>query len=236
MIKKHIPNFITCLNLFSGCVGSVFAFQGDLKTAAYLVILAAVFDFLDGNAARLLNSKSPIGKDLDSLADMVSFGFLPGLVMYQLLLTSTIPTALEPLKEYLPYFGFIITLFSALRLAKFNVDTRQSVDFIGLNTPTNTLFIAYLPFIKDSFPTLIENTVLLLFLTLITSSLLVSEIRLFSLKIRETSWEKSKYRYLFAAFSLVAFLIFQFAGIPLMLLFYLFFSFLHFRNSPKAEN
>ena len=134
MIKKHIPNAITCANLFSGCIGIVYAFNGALETAAYFVLLSGIFDFFDGFAARLLNVKSNIGKDLDSLADMVSFGFLPGVVMYQLLSQS------DYASPYLPYLAFIITVFSALRLAKFNNDTRQTEDFIGLNTPMNTDF------------------------------------------------------------------------------------------------
>ena len=146
MLKKHIPNAITCANLFSGCIGIVFAFKGEQEVAAYFVLLSGLFDFFDGMVARLLNVKSEIGKQLDSLADMVSFGFLPGVVMFQLLMLSDYSSA------YLPYLGFLITVFSALRLAKFNIDERQTEDFIGLNTPKNTLFIVSLPFIAHDYP------------------------------------------------------------------------------------
>src|SRR6187549_412976 len=115
-MKKHLPNAITCANLFSGCIGIVFAFEGRLEFAAYFVVLSGIFDFFDGMVARWLNVKSAIGKELDSLADMVSFGFLPGVVMYQLLYVS------DAVVAHLPYLGFVITVFSALRLAKFNID------------------------------------------------------------------------------------------------------------------
>jgi CDP-diacylglycerol--serine O-phosphatidyltransferase len=162
-MKKHIPNSITCANLFSGCIGIVFAFKGDLETAAYFVLLSGVFDFFDGMVARLLNVKSEIGKQLDSLADMISFGFLPGVVMFQLLAIS------DYRSTYLPYLGFIITVFSALRLAKFNIDERQTEDFIGLNTPMNTLFIVSLPFIANDYPEIIGSTLTLIAIIAITS-------------------------------------------------------------------
>ncbi|MBC7617150.1 MAG: CDP-diacylglycerol--serine O-phosphatidyltransferase, partial [Pedobacter sp.] len=166
-MKKHIPNAITCANLFSGCIGVVFAFKGELETAAYFVLLSGIFDFFDGMVARLLKVKSAIGKELDSLADMVSFGFLPGVVMFQLL------KAGDYSNDYLPYLGFIITVFSALRLAKFNIDERQTEDFIGLNTPMNTLFIVSLPFIAKDYPEVISSTILLIGLVVVTSFLLV---------------------------------------------------------------
>src|SRR5690606_36531149 len=125
-MKKHIPNFITCLNLFSGCVGVTFAFAGWLDMAAYCVLASGIFDFFDGMAARALRVKSPIGKELDSLADVVSFGLLPGAVLFSMLGTAL------PGNVYVPYLGFLVTIFSALRLAKFNIDDRQSTDFIGL--------------------------------------------------------------------------------------------------------
>ncbi|RZM21023.1 MAG: CDP-diacylglycerol--serine O-phosphatidyltransferase, partial [Pedobacter sp.] len=127
-MKKQIPNALTCANLLSGCIGIVFAFQGQLDLAAYAVLISGIFDFFDGFSARLLNVKSLIGKELDSLADMVSFGFLPGVVMFKLLDQS------DYTSPYLPFIGFLITIFSALRLAKFNIDERQTEDFIGLNT------------------------------------------------------------------------------------------------------
>jgi CDP-diacylglycerol--serine O-phosphatidyltransferase len=228
-MKKHIPNAITCANLFSGCVGIVFAFKGELEIAAYFVLLSGIFDFFDGMVARLLNVKSAIGKELDSLADMVSFGFLPGVVMFQLLKTSDYSS------EYLPYLGFIITVFSALRLAKFNIDERQTEEFIGLNTPMNTLFIVSLPFIAKDYPTVIGSTILLLAIVAITSFLLVSEIKIFSLKFSSMAWAKNKFKFIFLILSalLIAFL--QFAAVPFVLVLYIALSVLHFKNESSKN-
>lgn len=224
MIKKHIPNLLTSANLFSGCIGAIYAFQGDLKTVAYFVILSGIFDFFDGFAARLLNVKSDIGKELDSLADVISFGFVPGIVFYQLL-------KIENPESFLPYFGFIVTVFSALRLAKFNIDTRQTEDFIGLNTPMNTFFVISLPYILEKQP-LISDTWLLCGLIIILSLLLVSEIRLFSMKLSgDLTWRTNSYRYLFLIFSILSILLGGFSGLPLVLIMYLIFSQLHFKKS-----
>ncbi|WP_285057350.1 CDP-diacylglycerol--serine O-phosphatidyltransferase [Pedobacter ginsengisoli] len=229
MVKKHIPNAITCANLFSGCIGIVYAFNGQLETAAYFVLLSGIFDFFDGLAARALNVKSDIGKELDSLADMVSFGFLPGAVMFQLLKQS------DYTSEYLPYLGFIITVFSALRLAKFNIDTRQTEDFIGLNTPMNTLFVVSLPFIQQDYPALTGSTVLLLALTAILSTLLVSEIRIFSLKFSSTSWKLNKLKYIFLILSALLIPFLKFAAVPFILVLYIALSIIHFRQNPAIE-
>ncbi|HQS50964.1 MAG TPA: CDP-diacylglycerol--serine O-phosphatidyltransferase, partial [Daejeonella sp.] len=143
-MKKHIPNSVTCLNLFSGCLGIVFAFQGNLIWASYAIVIAAVFDFFDGMLARLLKAYSDIGKELDSLADMVSFGVLPSVIIYQLFALSP---QIDFGADWLSFSAFIIAVFSALRLAKFNIDTRQSENFIGLPTPANALLIASFPLI-----------------------------------------------------------------------------------------
>lgn len=224
-MKKHIPNAITCANLFSGCIGIVFAFNGDLFTAAYFVLLSGVFDFFDGMVARLLNVKSAIGKELDSLADMVSFGFLPGVVMFQLLKTSDYSSA------YLPYLGFIITVFSALRLAKFNIDERQTEEFIGLNTPMNTLFIVSLPFIAKDYSEVIGSSILLLAITAITSFLLVSEIKIFSLKFKQLTWAKNKFKFIFLILSAILIVFLKFAAVPFVLVLYIALSIFHFRSS-----
>jgi CDP-diacylglycerol--serine O-phosphatidyltransferase len=224
MIKKHIPNAITCANLFSGCIGIVYAFSGALEVAAYFVLLSGVFDFFDGLAARALNVKSPIGKELDSLADMVSFGFLPGVVLYKLLSVSDFSS------ELLPYLGFIVTVFSALRLAKFNVDTRQTEDFIGLNTPMNTLLIVSLPFIQKDYPQIIGSTIFLIALTVILSGLLVSEIRIFSMKLNNLNWEHNKYKYLFLICSIALAIVLKFVAVPFILILYMGFSVIHFRK------
>jgi CDP-diacylglycerol--serine O-phosphatidyltransferase len=203
-MKKHIPNFITCLNLFTGCVATVYAFNGELETAAYLVLLAAAFDFMDGLAARVLKAYSEIGKQLDSLADMVSFGFIPGLFVFKML-----PT------EY-AYVGFIITVFSALRLAKFNIDTRQSENFIGLATPANTLFFISLPFLPMAI-----NPILLVVLSIGFSLLLISEIPLFSLKFKSMDFNMNIHRYLLIILSLILIIFFKFAAVPMIIVIYI---------------
>jgi len=226
-MKRHIPNALTCANLFSGCIGVVFAFKGDLNIAAYAVLISGICDFLDGFVARLLKVKSPIGKELDSLADMVSFGFLPGVVMFQLLAQSDFSS------PYLPYIGFLITIFSALRLAKFNIDTRQTEDFIGLNTPMNTLFIVSLPFIQKDHPELINSSMLLVAITVIMSFLLTSEIRIFSLKFGSLEWKQNKVKFIFLILSAVLIAFLKFAAIPFVLVLYISLSVLHFRRVPK---
>ena len=227
MIKKHIPNLLTSANLFSGCIGAIYAFQGDLKTVAYFVILSGIFDFLDGFAARLLNVKSDIGKELDSLADVISFGFVPGIIFYQLLKT-------ESAASFVPYLGFIITIFSALRLAKFNLDTRQTEDFIGLNTPMNTFFVISLPYIIDDNP-MVSNPWFLCGLIATLSWLLISELRLFSMKLSgDLSWKANKYRYLFLIFSVISLIFGGFSGIPIILFLYLIFSQLHYSNLKRT--
>ena len=225
MLKKHIPNAITCANLFSGCIGVVFAFKGELEIAAYFVLLSGLFDFFDGMVARLLNVKSEIGKQLDSLADMVSFGFLPGVVMFQLLKNSDYNS------EYLPYLGFIITIFSALRLAKFNIDERQTEDFIGLNTPMNTLFIVSLPFIWHEYPGIVGSSILLIAIVAITSYLLVSEIKIFSFKLSDTSWAKNKFKYIFLICCLILIGFLKFVAVPFILILYIGLSVFHFKSN-----
>ena len=140
MIKKHIPNSITCCNLISGCIATYFAFRHDFEWALAWMVIGAVFDFFDGMTARLLHVSSPIGKELDSLADDITFGLAPSAMLFAELGVVAYPSALEPLREVLPFVAFVMAAFSALRLAKFNLDERQSLGFIGLPTPANALF------------------------------------------------------------------------------------------------
>ena len=228
-MKKRIPNALTCANLLSGCIGIVFAFKGELTITAYAVLISGIFDFFDGFSARLLNVKSEIGKELDSLADVVSFGFLPGVVMFQLLSQSNITS------PYLPYTAFLITIFSALRLAKFNLDTRQTEDFIGLNTPMNTLFIVSLPFIQRDYPEIINSTLFLIGITILMSWLLVSEIKIYSLKFGTSNWKDNKIKYIFLIISAVLIALLKFAAIPIVLVLYISSSFLHFRNEIESD-
>lgn len=226
-MKKHIPNAITCANLFSGCIGIVYAFNGDLKTVAFFVILSGIFDFFDGFVARLLKVKSDIGKELDSLADVISFGFLPGVIVFQLLKVEN--------SDYLPYFAFLIPVFSAYRLAKFNLDTRQTEDFIGLNTPMNTFFFISLPYLAEQFD-FITNTWFLISITLVVCWLLISEIRLFSMKISNLSWRDNKYKFIFLILSIVCLVFMQFAAFPIILMLYILLSQIHFNYLKLRSN
>ena len=220
-VKKHLPNAITCANLFSGCIGIVFAFQDNLLVASYAIFLAAIFDFFDGFASRVLNSYSFIGKDLDSLADMVSFGFLPSAILYELFLKAP---QIAHISEYLCYLAFLITVFSALRLAKFNNDTRQSDSFIGLPTPANAIFIASLPLIIEQYEVLarfILNPYTLTILIVIMCTLLVSELPLMSLKFKNRDFNKNIFRYLLLMFSAILILFFKFVAVPVVIFMYI---------------
>jgi len=200
MIKKHIPNFITCLNLFSGCVAVLLAFKGNYQGAFIAILVAAVFDFFDGFAARLLKAYSPMGKELDSLADMVSFGFAPGMIVFSLLTEANI-------NEWLPYLAFIIPVFSGLRLAKFNIDERQTSSFIGMPTPANAIFWGGL---TTSFaPFLISNVWLIIVLTVLFSYLLVAEIPMFALKVKNLAWKDNQIQYIFLGVTIILLVIFQ---------------------------
>ncbi len=227
-MKKHLPNTLTCLNLFSGCLGVLFALEESYVMMFYCVLASGIFDFFDGMLARALHVKSNIGKELDSLADMVSFGFLPGAVLYMLLRSASA-------SAYLPYLGFVVTIFSALRLAKFNVDDRQMTDFIGLNTPMNTFVVIALPFIAQEHGLLLPVYVLLPTIALL-SFLLVSEIRLFSMKLSSLAWRMNKFKYIFLLLSILLIALLKFTALPCILLAYILFSFLHFaQNESKLS-
>lgn len=229
-MKKHIPNAITCLNLLSGCIGIVLAFQGKLADAGYAIIIAAVFDFLDGLAARLLHAYSAIGKELDSLADIVSFGVLPSVIIYQLFLMAP---PVGGLSVYLNFTAFIIAVFSALRLAKFNIDERQSENFIGLPTPANALLISSLPMILKEgngfLSAYILNPFFLFIFSLGMGLLLVVEIPLISLKFRNMKLKDNLYRYILLFSGLILILIFKFAAVPVILFLYILLSVIQFR-------
>ncbi len=237
-IKKHIPNAITCGNLFCGCLAIVCAFKGDLVWSAYLVGIAAVLDFFDGFAARLLKVGGEMGKQLDSLADMVTFGVVPGVVMYHLIKFSTEYVLKEgviysintssAISLYLPYFGFLITIFSCLRLAKFNIDTRQTDSFIGVPTPANTILICSLPLIIEfhrndyqKFNEFLLNPYFLIGLTIVMSYLLIAELPLFALKFKNFGWADNKIRYSFLIISVILLILFQFIAIPFIIFLYI---------------
>ncbi|MCC9166656.1 CDP-diacylglycerol--serine O-phosphatidyltransferase [Pontibacter harenae] len=229
-MKKHIPNAITCLNLFTGCIALFFAFEGELITSAYLVGVAAVFDFLDGMVARVLKAYSEIGKQLDSLADVVSFGVVPGTIMFGLLFGAGASIA-GISESYVPFFGFLITIFSALRLAKFNIDTRQTSSFIGLPTPACSIFVASLPLIMEhdsllAFEVLI-NPYVLIFLTVVLSYLLVAELPLFALKFKNLAWKDNSIRFIFLGLSIILLALLKFTAIPLVIVLYILLSVLN---------
>lgn len=211
---KHLPNFLTCCNLICGCFGVVFCLEGRDVPIAYFVWTAALFDFFDGFAARMLHVSSPIGKELDSLADVVSFGLLPALFMYKLIESSSD-------NAFLPYIAFTIAVFSALRLAIFNVDTRQSDSFIGLNTPANTLFITSLVFLSHKTGDWILQTWILITITIVFSLLMVSPLEFFALKFKNFGWADNKMRFTFLLLAVLLLVVFQFAAIPLIILLYM---------------
>lgn len=196
-IKKHIPNTITCCNLVSGCIATTFAFAGNPKMAMFWIIMGAVFDFFDGMVARLLKVSSPIGKELDSLADDVTFGVAPSAIVFSELFTLQYPV-LQGLQTYIPYCAFLIAAFSALRLAKFNLDDRQTTSFIGLPTPANALFWG--SFIIGGH-TFIESfrwgVPLILIMICVSCYLLVAEFPMFALKFKKWSWKGNEVKYIF---------------------------------------
>jgi CDP-diacylglycerol--serine O-phosphatidyltransferase len=220
-VKKHLPNAITCANLFSGCIGIVFTFQDNLVFAAYAIFLAAIFDFFDGFASRVLKSFSGIGKDLDSLADMVSFGVLPSAIMYELLLQGP---QIPHVSEWLNFIAFLIPVFSALRLAKFNTDTRQAESFIGLPTPANAILIASIPLIMQQysgFARYVLNPYGLSLFIIIMCTMLVAEIPLMSLKFKNRDFNKNFYRYILLLISAILILFFKFAAVPVVIIMYI---------------
>lgn len=191
-MKKHIPNMITCLNLISGCIATYFAFQSDYSMALLFIVIGAMFDFFDGMTARLLHVSSPIGKELDSLADDITFGFAPSAIVFAFLLPLT--SNLSPL---LPFLAFIMAAFSALRLAKFNLDERQALGFIGLPTPANALFWGSLIVGLESYPYFEGMEWAILVGTFISCWLLVAEIPMFALKFKTWGWKGNEIKYIF---------------------------------------
>jgi len=231
-MKRHIPNFITLLNLFCGCVAVVFAVMNRLELAAIFVFFGILFDFLDGFAARLLNVSSEIGIQLDSLADMVTSGVVPGIAMFQLLNMAQKDGwnldlfGMHTEVGLLPLFGFLITLASAYRLANFNVDENQVDSFNGLPTPANALLILSLPLIllyqnNDVLSALILNQWFLMGVTVLSAFLLNSNIRLFALKFQGTGFKENGVKYLFLIGSFVLLITLKFMGIPVIILLYI---------------
>ena len=231
-MKKYVPNLITLSNLFCGTVAIVFAVRGAIDWAALFVAIGIFLDFFDGFFARLLHVKSEMGLQLDSLADMVTSGVVPGIVMFQLLSNSTyVLQTEETFAMLLPYVGFLITLASAYRLANFNIDTRQTSGVIGLPTPANTMFILSLPLILQYQPTelfdsLLHNMWVLLGITLLSAYLLNAELALFALKFSDYSFKNNALKYIFLALCVILLLSLKIIAIPLIILLYIILSLL----------
>ncbi len=229
-IKSKIPNFITLLNLLSGCIALVFVAGNRFDIAFFFVCLGIFFDFFDGFFARLFKVQSPLGVQLDSLADMVTSGAVPGFVMFQLIFKYqnegiSVFDDFFPTNHICPLAGFLITLGSCYRLAKFNIDTRQTNSFIGLPTPANALFILSIPLIIDSTTFLglkefLSNPYFLMAISAFSAYILNAEIPLFSLKMKNFSWETHKIQVLFLLFSLILLFSFKILGLPLVILLY----------------
>ena len=246
MIKKHIPNFITLLNLFSGLVAVVFALKGELTLASFFILLGILFDFFDGFAARLLNVSGELGKQLDSLADAVTSGVAPAMIMYKLLeksqeqtqwyqdLSSTVGSWL-PLDDqtiyYFPFIGLLIAVAAVYRLANFNIDERQTSSFIGLPTPAMTLVVASIPLIQMYSSNLIalnlsQNKYVLIGVTIICSLLMNANLPLFSLKFKNFSFKDNAIVYIFLLISIILLISLQFVAIPIIITIYVLLSIL----------
>jgi len=211
---RHLPNLLTCCNLLFGCIGVVFVLEDRALPAAYFVWLAGVFDFFDGFAARILKVGSPIGKELDSLADMVSFGLLPSVVMYKLLIAAGVT-------GYWPFTAFLIAVFSALRLAIFNIDETQRDSFRGVPTPANALFITALPLLTGPLANVLLMPWVLFAMVGISSYLLVSNIELFALKFKDFTWQNNKIRFTFLILSVLLLAVLHVMAIPVIILLYI---------------
>ena len=226
-IKKHIPNTITCCNLISGCVAIAYAFSGNIELSFTWIIIGAVFDFFDGMSARLLNVSSPIGKELDSLADVVTFGVAPSTILFSELSVMRYPAILEPLRPRLPFTAYIMAAFSALRLAKFNLDERQALGFIGLPTPANALFWGSLIIGAGKW---LEATPFMVFFLLggilISSWLMVSEIPMFALKFKEWGWKGNQVKYIFLLTCIPLLAIFGLTGLAIIIAWYVIISYI----------
>ncbi len=246
-MKKHIPNLITLLNLLCGCIATVFAASNELTTAGLFVFLGIVFDFFDGLSAKVLDVRSELGLQLDSLADMVTSGLVPGLVMFQLLMNlhpeNNIGVAIgdditltmswmDSELNLVPFLGFLITLGAAYRLAKFNIDENQTTSFIGLPTPANAILILSFPLILeyqniDWINDLIRNKWFLISSILLSTFLMNANIPLFGLKFKSLKWKENKTRYLFLILSLLIIIVLKFIAIPLIIVLYILLSILN---------
>ena len=228
-LKQHIPNTITCGNLVSGCLSILFLTQNMPVKAALMIFVAGLFDFLDGFSARLLHAHSPIGADLDSLSDVVSFGVAPGFIMHWLMSRAQHPEITLLGLDLLPCLAFLLPVFSAIRLAKFNVDDTQKTSFWGLPAPGMAIFIASLPLALAQTGHLKDGALgywACLGITLIFSFMMVSRLRFFSFKMKSAKWKGNEVRWIFLIVAVAGFVVFRFVALPFILLFYIIFSIL----------
>ena len=224
-MTRHIPNAITCCNLFSGCIACVMAYEMKYELAVGFIILGAVFDFFDGMLARLLKVSGPLGKELDSLADDITFCLAPAMIVFSLFKEVHYPDFLFPFAEYIPYTAFLIAVFSALRLGKFNIDPRQSSSFIGVPTPANALFWGALVIgLHDFLLSAHFNAIYLFALVCLTSWLLIAEIPMFSLKFKNLSWKDNKVKYIFLLVCIPFILLLGVGGLAAIIIWYVFLS------------
>ena len=227
-MRKHIPNFVTTINLFCGCCALVFVFKGLFFWVFISLLICGAADYIDGMVARALNVKSPIGKELDSLADMVSFGVVPGAIIYKLLTISPIGIESNSIIEWWALAGFIIPVFACLRLAKFNLDERQSEDFIGLNTPACTMFVTGLMLIyhydSAGLANLVIEPVFLYSVVIVFSYLLVAEIPMFSFKFKGLQWKGNENRIVFISIALLLLILLKEIAFSLIIILYILYS------------
>ena len=224
-IKNHIPNVITALNIACGTLAVIAVFRWNLQTAACFIFAGALFDFCDGAVARLLKVSGAFGKELDSLCDVVTFGVAPGVMAYKMMLDNTMALNGFGGQSWILLLAVLIPVFSALRLAKFNLDERQTTGFLGLPTPANALFFAGIPFIDNALLlSLLKLPWLLPTLTVVFSLLLVTEIPLFSLKFKNLKFKGNEIRYSFLLCALLIVILLRNNALPVVVLLYLFMS------------
>ena len=229
-MKKHIPNTITCCNLISGCIATWFAFQSDYKMALLFIVIGAVFDFFDGMVARLLHVSSPIGKELDSLADDITFGFAPSAIIFSYLCSFHIHLL------FIPFLAFVMAAFSALRLAKFNLDERQALGFIGLPTPANALFWGALIVGLDQSGYTFEGLEWVILAGMFISSyLLIAEIPMFALKFKHWGWKGNEIKYIFILSCVPILLFLGIIGLAVIIAWYVILSVATNKSTTKPE-
>ena len=233
-IKQQIPNALTTMNLVSGLISLILTMKGYYAYASLFIFVAAVFDFLDGNAARILNAHSELGKQLDSLADLVSFGVAPGIMIFQLISVHCEGSCnIFEKMNITPWFAMLIPVCSALRLAKFNIDLRQEINFIGIPTPANAIFFASIPLVLlvqpgmfslvhlDFLVPFFSNTRVLTILTVFFSYIMISDFKIFSMKFNSLAWNGNQLRYIFLISSIILFILFFLSSIPIIIAVYI---------------